>query len=235
MERATGDRVEAIADSSDATVDRGDVKFGRGGATIGRGEARRLMGNLYIDRGELEIKSGELEIKSGEVVVESGGVKLIKCEECGDLIPFNSIVCPFCFYCSVDDGQYDHESSPYLMMLDLRSLVSEVIEMNKTKRLTLTSGLWRYFTRREIDPCRERLDAIDMLYYRAEELVWLRFGHKGVIAQALVIFEAYMLDELDERRAVVARVQRVGRCVAWVALLSVVTLTLIITIMIICL
>lgn len=192
--------------------------------------SKRSVDDLILIRGNANLSRDEVTIKSGEVVVESGGVKLIKCEECGDLIPLNSIVCPFCFYCSVDDGRYDHESSPYLMMLDLRSLVSEVIKMNEMRRLTLTSGLCRYFTRREIDPCRERLDAIDMLYYRVEELVWLRFGHKEVIAQALAIFEAYMLDELDERRAVVARVRRIGRCVAWVALLSAVTLIVILII-----
>ncbi len=148
-------------------------------------------------------------------------VQLVRCTECGDLIPANALVCPFCYYYSADDGHYDHESSPHVMMLDLRSFVEEVSSM---RRLTLAEGLWRYFTCREIDPFRLRIDTIDMNYYTIEEIVWLRFGHKPSVAQALYIFEEFMHQELEQRDAQVAKVRRVSKFI-WFALLFVAVFT----------
>ncbi len=141
-----------------------------------------------------------------------------RCSECGDDMPYYSRICPFCYYDSPKDGRYDHSSSPYLMMMDLKSLTQEFIEL---ERIDSVGGVFRWLKRSEIDRHWESAVEIETTYGVVYDAVIQRYGRMRTVVESLSAVDDMFVGEAQRRRRSVVKVRRAGRLVVWCILLLV--------------
>lgn len=146
---------------------------------------------------------------------------LRRCPECGDEIPALVKICPFCYYSRKEYGHYDHDSSPYLMMLDLRSEYQSLTELSD---IALANGVWRSIRGVAIDPYHKQVCAVELTYEVIRGAILLRFKDYQSVLDSLETFDDLMEQELNARRDRVTKIRQITRVVVGVTLMVIATL-----------
>ncbi len=147
------------------------------------------------------------------------------CVTCGDEMPRYSRICPYCQYAKPHvQNQYDHTSSPYLAMMDLRSIVKELLELDET---SIYQSVIRWLQFKPLERDYVQLLEIESTFWVISESVKHRFARcDNDLESQLMKFEDILNEELSRRRKRLNVIRNIARCGAICVIVALVAIVL---------